>query len=65
MKGGAMANFRRKNGNGKKFPGQPKMCKKPPGEGACLKQLKSPKPGICVNCQAKEILTIKIKTLGR
>jgi len=53
-------------GKGKgKFPGRPSMCEKPPGEGACIKQLTSSRPRICRNCLAKEVLTIKIRVFGR
>ena len=66
-----MAN-KKKNGSGngvKKnrnhYPGRPSMCEKIPGEGACLKQLKSSRPRLCINCNAPEIQTIKIQVFGR
>lgn len=61
-----MAKNSNNNGRGnRKYPGRPKMCEKEPDEGACRKQLKSPHPGICVNCHAEDIQYLKIKIFGR
>jgi len=60
-----MAKNRKKNGKGNgKFPGRPKMCEKPPNEGACLKQLRSPRPRICMTCEARETLKERKKIFG-
>lgn len=61
-----MAKNKRKNGKGNgKYLGRPKMCEKSSGERACLKQLKSSHPGICVNCHAEEIQSLRIKIFGK
>jgi hypothetical protein len=59
-----MTRGKKKNGNGK-YPGRPKRCEKIPDEGACLKQLRSLHPGICVNCHAEEIQSLRIKIFGK
>lgn len=61
---------KRRNGNGGKgnnnhYPGRPSMCEKVPGDGSCLEQLYSPRPRICRNCHAPEIMAIKIKVFGQ
>ena len=62
-----MANRKKRNGGKGKgnHPGRPSMCEKIPGQGACLKQLRSSRPRICRNCLAPEIMAIKIKVFGR
>ncbi|MFH0955663.1 MAG: hypothetical protein V1801_00380 [Candidatus Falkowbacteria bacterium] len=52
-------------GSSGKYLGRPSMCEKVPGEGACLKQLNSSRPRICMNCQTAETQTERIKVFGR
>lgn len=45
--------------------GQPSACDLVPGEKLCLKKLQgAEEPGVCRNCMAPEVQTVKLQVFG-